>query len=135
MRRFHAFYRYARRLRFHAAAIDLTELVTPDNADVTDILPTHFAHRLLDTVTDESTSPRIIQRLADAWRIATATAFHTKRQDIILNRDHKKRTDGEIDHLAKLVRQYGTFVQQHQQSQLAEEIQAASQKTNENAGP
>jgi hypothetical protein len=103
---FHAFYRYARRLRFHAANLDLAELALPEGTNVADMLPELLAQRLLEVALDESASPRTIQRLADAWRITASARFTLGRHAAVPEDPKKKEVAPENNRLIDTLRRY-----------------------------
>ena len=103
---FMAFYRYARRLRTHAAMIELTRQALPDDCDPVAVIPNLLAHRLLDAAIDESTSPRTLQRLTDAWRFAAQTQLVLERHQAAIEQLKKNTNSAETDKLIKTVKQY-----------------------------
>ena len=76
---FTAFYYYARRRRVQADLLQLAELALPDTPDLAGALPDLLAYRLFEAATDEATSPSVLHRLVDAWRIAAGTCLALQR--------------------------------------------------------
>jgi len=103
---FHAFYRYARRLRFHAATLDLAELALPEGTSVNDMLPELLAQRLLEAALDESASAHVIHRLAESWRIAASARFTLGRHAAELENLKNKEVTRENDRLIDTIRRY-----------------------------
>ncbi len=121
---FYAFYRYARKIRLGADVLHLAELTGPEDADLPAILPTLLAQRLLDTVLDPDASPRAVHRLADAYRIATATHLANERFAATVEADKKTVRRKEVDDLCNLVRNYAK-VREGELKTEAAQIQAA----------
>ena len=111
---FMAFYRYARRLRTHAAMIELTQRVLPDDCDPVAVIPNLLAHRLLDAAVEESTSPRTLQRLTDAWRFAAQTQLVLERHQAAIEEIKKQASSAETDKLLKNYKQYVSLVRAEQ---------------------
>jgi hypothetical protein len=103
---FTALYRYARRLRLQADMLHVASLALPDSPDVAESLPTLLAYRLLDALNDESSSPRMLHRLVDAWRIATTTRLALDRQEAALAEDRRKSKNREAEDLCRLAAGY-----------------------------
>jgi hypothetical protein len=100
-----AFYYYARRVRINAAMIEIANLASHDGPPSHELLPDILAHRLLEASLDENASPRLLHRLADAYRIASATHFARRRLAAQLDdAKHNARTR-EADDICKTVRQ------------------------------
>ena len=111
---FMAFYRYARRLRTHAAIIELTRQALPDDYDPVTVIPNLLAHRLLDAAVDESTSPRTLQQLTDAWRFAAQTQLVLQRHQTAIEEIKKQASSAETDKLLKTYKQYVSLVRAEQ---------------------
>ena len=111
---FASFYRYARRIRTHAAMIELTNLALPDNCDPAEAIPNLLAHRLLDAAVDESSSPRTLQRLTDAWRFAAQTQLAMQRHQAAIEELKKQATSAETGKLIKTFKQYVSLVRAEQ---------------------
>ncbi len=107
---FAAFYRYARRIRTHAAMIELTRQALPDDCDPVAVIPNLLAHRLLDAAVDEDTSPRTLQRLTDAWRFAAQTHLVLQRQQAAIEKIKNSTNDEETEGLIKIVKQVTTLM-------------------------
>ncbi len=107
---FMAFYRYARRLRTHAVMIELTQRVLPDDCDPVGVIPNLLAHRLLDAAVDESTSPRTLQRLTDAWRFAAQTQLVLQRHQAAIKKIKNSTDEEETQGLIKIVKQVTTMM-------------------------
>ena len=107
---FMAFYRYARRLRTHAAMIELTQRVLPNDCDPVAVIPNLLAHRLLDAAVDESTSPRTLQSLTDAWRFAAQTQLVLQRHQAAIEKIKKSTNDAETEGLIKIVKHVTTLM-------------------------
>ena len=106
---FMAFYRYARRLRAHAAMLELADLALPEGCDPVQILPKLLANRLLDAAIDESTSPRTLQRLTDAWRFAAQTQLLLERHQTTLDEIRRQAKNKETEQLCKVVKHYAAL--------------------------
>jgi hypothetical protein len=102
---FHALYRYARRLRLHAATLDLAELVLPEGADPADTLPQLLAYRLMEAAIDEDASPATLHRLAHSWRITADTRFALGRHAAEFENLRKKAIAKENDEFLAMTRQ------------------------------
>jgi len=76
-----AFYRYARRLRQHAALFELADLTNPGGAAATNALMTALVYRFLETVEDYKTSPDTLYRLARTQRLVASTDFSERRAE------------------------------------------------------
>ncbi|MBN2559695.1 MAG: hypothetical protein JXQ75_02030 [Phycisphaerae bacterium] len=111
---FMAFYRYARRLRTHAAMLELAEHTLPDGCRTIDVLPQLLANRLLDAAIDESTSPRTLQRLTDAWRFAVQTQLALDRHQTALDEIRKQAANKDTDRLCKMIHQYAAVTRAQQ---------------------
>lgn len=109
-----AFYRYARRLRTHAAMLELAEHILPDDCRVIDVLPKLLGNRLLEAAVDESASPRTLQRLTDAWRFAVQTGLALERHQITLDEIRKQASNKDADKLCKPIHQYATITRAQQ---------------------
>lgn len=105
---YHAFYRYARRLRAEAALFELAGLTAPPEADVPALLPRLLAQRLLETLAFEDASPRQIQRLTDAYRASITALTSIRRHQLF----PKRKGAGEsADELASLLTEYRALVE------------------------
>lgn len=102
---FHALYRYARRLRLHAAVIEIAELALPEGADPADSLPKLLAYRLMEAAIDEDSSPAALHRLAHSWRITADTRFVLGRHAAELENLKKKAIAKENDEFLAMTRQ------------------------------
>jgi hypothetical protein len=98
-----AFYYYARRVRAEAEMLHLAALALPESPDVAKSLPALLAYRLLDALNDEGSSPRMLHRLVDAWRIATNTQLELERQDATLAEIRRRSKDQEVRDLHRLM--------------------------------
>jgi len=116
---FAAFYRYARRIRAHAAIIELTHHALPDDCDPTAIVPKLLADRLLDAAIDESSSPRTLQRLTDAWRFAAQTQLALERHQAAIEEIKKKARKSDTDDLLKTFDQYMSVVRAEQAARMS----------------
>jgi hypothetical protein len=77
---YYAFYRYARKLRARADRLHLTDLVLPDDTDLSDAMPRLIAQQLLDSMlSDETPAPEEVLRLTRAYRLATQTYLAKRR--------------------------------------------------------
>ncbi len=134
---FSAFYRYARRLRFHAAAFDQAELAMPEGADLIDLLPQLLAHRLLEAVIDEAASARTIQRLAEAWRITAGTRLTLGRHAAELDNLQKKELAKENDRLLAIANQCTKYLANDLRAQTvaAKNLLASANDTNQTNRP
>ena len=104
---FAAFYRYARRLRQHVAFVELGELTLPAAANVPEALPKLLAQRLMEALVLEETSPRQLQRLADAYRIAASVQVSLRKHATIADR----KAAADRDPLVRLLEQYAELVE------------------------
>jgi len=127
---FMAFYRYARRIRTHAAMIELTQQTLPDDCDPVAVIPNLLAHRLLDAAVDEETSPRTLQRLTDAWRFAAQTHLVLQRQQAAIEKIKNSTNDEETEGLIKIVKHVTTLMLT-ERAALLEAQQAGQQGTAE----
>jgi hypothetical protein len=100
-----AFYNYARRVRTQSAILELAQHVSPDAPQSHEILPEILSQRLLGAALDEETSPRTLQRLADAYRIASATLFARRRLAAQLDDAKHNARNREADDLCPTARQ------------------------------
>ena len=103
---FSTFYRYARRLRSRVAMLEAGALALPAGADVPAALPKLLAARLMEALVLEDPSPRHLQRLADAYRIAANVHIH-------LGRHASKQAMGAIEdgnRLCKIVDEFREMV-------------------------
>jgi len=103
---FTAFYYYARRIRVNAALLELARVALPDSASAHDLLPDVLSHRLLEAAIDEACSPGTIQRLADAYRVASQTHFARRRLAAQLDDLKRKESMKENNRLLAIGRQY-----------------------------
>ncbi len=103
---FAAFYRYARRLRQHVAFVELGELTLPAAANVPEALPKLLAQRLMEALVLDDTSPRQLQRLADAYRIAASVQQSLRKNATIADR----KAAANRDPLVRLLEQYAEIV-------------------------
>lgn len=103
---FTAFYYYARRVRVAAALAELARTTLPEGASIHDLLPQVLSHRLLEAAIDEDASPRTLQRLADAYRVASQTHFAHRRLAAQLDDLKKKELAQENDQLLAVANQY-----------------------------
>ena len=117
-----AFYRYARRRRSLIATRDFAELALPEEAEeqIPDMMPSLIAHRLLDALADESTSPRTITSLVNAWRttvqIRNNRDIHRQRLTTEKDRKHNR----EMKELNELLRQYTKVVREEQHNRATQ---------------
>lgn len=120
-----AFYYYARRIRARAEWVHIAELAAEGRPeeDVTEFLPRILAHRLFDAAIDESTSPRTLQRLADAWRVAAATRLALHRHTLVLEDARKRADKKDMQELCDIAKQYGRLVREDQRTQLARALE------------
>jgi hypothetical protein len=105
---YHAFYRYARRLRAEAALFELAGLVAPPEADVPALLPRVLAQRLLETLAFDDANPRQIQRLTDAYRASVTALTSIRRHQLFPKR---KGAPESVDELASLLTEYRELVE------------------------
>ncbi len=104
---FHAFYRYARRLRARAAMFEMAEMTTCTGTDLPAILPKVLAQRLLEVLAFEDVSPRHIQRLTDAYKTAVNTHVAIRRHGLF-----RQKGDGDAGaDVADLIMQYRELVE------------------------
>ena len=103
---FGAFYRYARRLRQHVAFVELGELMLPAAANVPEALPKLLAQRLMEALVLDDTSPRQLQRLADAYRIAASVQQSLRKNATMADR----KAAANKDPLVRLLEQYAEIV-------------------------
>ncbi len=103
---FGAFYRYARRLRQHVAFVELGELTLPAAANVPEALPKLLAQRLMEALVLDDASPRQLQRLADAYRIAASVQQSLRKNATIADR----KAAANKDPLVRLLEQYAEIV-------------------------
>jgi len=80
---YHAFYRYARRIRAEAAAYEMAGALLPPEADVPALLPRILGQRLLETLAFESPTPRAVQRLTDSYRSAVTSLEKIRRHELL----------------------------------------------------
>lgn len=116
---FAAFYRYARRIRAHAAMIELTRSALPDDCDPAAIVPKLLADRLLDAAIDESSSPRTLQRLTDAWRFAAQTQLALERHQAAIEEIKKKARKSDTKELFKTFDQCISLVRAEQAARMS----------------
>ncbi len=83
---YHAFYRYARRVRSQAAMFEMTEATATAGTDLPALLPKILAQRLLEVLAFEDVSPRHIQRLTDAYKTAVNTQVLIRRHGLFRNK-------------------------------------------------
>ncbi len=103
---FTSFYRYARRLRQHAAYVELGALTLPAAANVPEALPKLLAQRLMEALVLDDTSPRQLQRLADAYRITASVQQSLRKNATIADR----KAAANKDPLVRLLEQYADIV-------------------------
>ncbi|MCB9852129.1 MAG: hypothetical protein H6819_03465 [Phycisphaerales bacterium] len=112
---YHAFYRYARRIRAEAALIEMTAATPAQDGDAQRLLPRVLAQRLLECLAFENPAPRRIQRLAEAYRASVAALINLRRAGLLPSKpkDGKQKplTPADAnDELASIVREYGQLV-------------------------
>jgi hypothetical protein len=103
---FHAFYRYARRVRSQAAMFEMAEITASAGTDLAAMLPKVLAQRLLEVLAFEDVSPRHIQRLTEAYKTAVNTQVAIRRHGLFRQ---KGAPNGGGD-LADLLAQYRELV-------------------------
>ncbi|MFH1418918.1 MAG: hypothetical protein ABII12_11625 [Planctomycetota bacterium] len=79
---YHAFYRYARRVRSQVAMFEMAEATSGAGTDLPAVLPKALAQRLLEVLAFEDVSPRHIQRLTDAYKTAVNTQVMIRRHGL-----------------------------------------------------
>ncbi|MBN2563561.1 MAG: hypothetical protein JXQ75_21795 [Phycisphaerae bacterium] len=104
---YHAFYRYARRVRSAAAMFDMAEMTASAGTDLPAVLPKVLAQRLLEVLAFEDVSPRHIQRLADAYKTAVNAQVTIRRHGLFRNKGDK---DAGCD-IADAIMQYRDLVE------------------------
>ncbi len=77
-----SFYRYARRFRSQVAMFEMAAETSVAGSDLPAVLPKALAQRLLEVLAFEDASPRHIQRLTDAYRIAVNTQVLIRRHGL-----------------------------------------------------
>jgi hypothetical protein len=100
---FTALYRYARRLRAQADLLHVAHLALPDAPDVAQSLPTLLAYRLLDALNNEDSSPRLLHRLVDAWRIAVNAKLALDHEAADLAEVRRRSKNQEANELFKAI--------------------------------
>jgi len=109
---FTAFYRYARRLRHQADLLDLADLAVPENADVPAAIHTLMSHRLLDSLLHDESSPNALHRLAESYRIATASLINLQRQKEILKEAVRKEREHDTECFRKATADFRRLARQ-----------------------
>lgn len=110
---FTSFYYYARRIRHQADLLNLTQLAIPDDADVPAAIHQLVSHRLLESLLHGDPSPRALQRLADAYRIATATLLSLQRQKEFIEDAARKQRTHDADCFQKATKAFANVLHHH----------------------
>ncbi|HVP13113.1 MAG TPA: hypothetical protein VMV94_18200 [Phycisphaerae bacterium] len=81
---YHAFYRYARRVRSQASMFHLASLALPDDTTLHTAVPRLLAQQIVETLLYEEASPEHIQRLVNAYRNAVRCLVDLRRSGVFL---------------------------------------------------
>ncbi len=131
---YHAFYRYARRIRAEAVLIEMSAATPSQDGDAQRLLPRVLAQRLLEALAYKNPSPRQIQRLAEAYRASVAALINLRRAGLLPTQPKDKK-DGKPhpltpadanDELAAILREYGQLVVR--EAKLNTQIDAAARR-------
>lgn len=108
---YHAFYRYARRIRAEAALFQTLSTTLGVEADLPRLLPRALAQRLLESLAFENPSPRAVQRMTDSYRASVAALVSVSRNNLLHPRKAREAVDQDraIDDLAAIVKEYHQF--------------------------
>ncbi|MCB9856826.1 MAG: hypothetical protein H6818_14185 [Phycisphaerales bacterium] len=119
---YHAFYRYARRIRAEASLIETAAAMPDPDNNVPRLITRALAQGLLELLAFEEASPRKIQRLTEAYR-ASVTALAVITRFNLLPRNSRKDAAEHTDDLAAMVRELRELAQR-EDNQLADAITA-----------
>jgi hypothetical protein len=94
---------------------EIAELTAPAGADLPAMLPKALAQRLMEALAFENASPRHIQRLTDAYKIAINTQVTIRRHGLFRNVGDKEPGGDAAD----LLQRYIETVERDEANRLA----------------
>ena len=105
---YHAFYRYARRIRAEAAYVQTLGASLAPEADLPRLLPRALAQRLLEALAFENPSPRAVQRMTESYRASVAALANVSRHRLLHPRNARETAEDDkfFDDLSAIVKEY-----------------------------
>ena len=109
---YHAFYRYARRIRAEAAYVQTLGATLGPEADLPRLLPRVLAQRLLEALATDKPSPRAIQRLTESYRASVSALANVSRHHLLHPRNAREKAENDtfFANLMSIIRDYRQVV-------------------------
>ncbi len=120
---FIAFYRYARRLRAHAARLEADQTRAQPGDESQRDLPRLYGQRLLEALTLDHPSPIHLRRLAEGYRLVAGATAELKKNDLLPCPEDEPRLKAVLGAVRTLFNATGQLRLEQAQIRLQQEMQ------------